>query len=211
MASSQQKTLFFLTLLSSSLAIFQMASAGDTDIISDFILPSNITGPVDGNFFTFTGMRSLIGAQLPENFRISKACITEFPVLIGQGVSLAFLQFPTGSLNPPHTHPRSAELFFLIEGSLEVGFTDTMNKLYKQTLQAGDIFMFPKGLVHFQYNHDGKKPATAISSFGSPNPRTVSLALNLFTTAIDDDILAKVLKTDVVTTKFLRANFVPKL
>ncbi|KAK0603933.1 hypothetical protein LWI29_010277 [Acer saccharum] len=208
MASSQQKTLFFLTLLSSSLAIFQMASAGD--IISDFILPSNITSPVDGNFFTFTGMRSLIGAQPPENFKISKACITEFPALTGQGVSLAFLQFPTGSLNPPHTHPRSAELLFLIEGSLEVGFTDTMNKLYKQTLQAGDIFMFPKGLVHFQYNPDGKKPATAVSSFGSPNPGTVSLALNLFTT-IDDDILAKALKTDVVTTKFLRANFVPKL
>ncbi|TXG73617.1 hypothetical protein EZV62_002196 [Acer yangbiense] len=75
-----------------------------------------------------------------------------------------------------------------------------MNKLYKQTLQAGNIFMFAKGLVHFQYNPDGKKPAMAISSFRNPHPGTVSLALNLFTTAIDDDILAKALKTDVVTT-----------
>ncbi|KAK0603926.1 hypothetical protein LWI29_010180 [Acer saccharum] len=117
----------------------------------------NITGPVDENFFTFIGMRSLTGAQLPENFKILKACITKFPTLIGQGVSLAFLQFPTSSLNPSCTHSPSAELLFLIEGSLE-------------------------------YNPDGKKPATAVSSFGNPNPGIVSLALNLFTIAIDDDI-----------------------
>ncbi|KAJ6927664.1 germin-like protein 9-3 [Populus alba x Populus x berolinensis] len=38
--------------------------------------------------------------------------------------------------------------------SLQVGFVDTTNKLFTQTLQAGDMFIVPKGLVHFQYNAD---------------------------------------------------------
>ncbi|KAJ6927665.1 hypothetical protein NC651_011638 [Populus alba x Populus x berolinensis] len=69
-------------------------------------------------------------------------------------LSYAVLQFPAGTTNPPDTHPRSAELLFLVDGSLQVGFVDTTNKLFTQTLQAGDMFIVPKGLVHFQYNAD---------------------------------------------------------
>ncbi|TXG53332.1 hypothetical protein EZV62_022501 [Acer yangbiense] len=54
-------------------------------------------------------------------------------------VSLAVLQFPVGTTNPSHTHPCSAELLFLVQGSLEVGFVDTTNKLFSQTLQAGTM------------------------------------------------------------------------
>lgn len=121
-------------LLIASLAVLQTATAGDPDIISDFIVPPNITTPVDGNFFTFTGMRVLVGAQPPSTFTVLKASMAEFPALNGQSVS--YLQFPAGTVNPPHTHPRSAELLFLIQGSLEVGFVDTTNKLYNQTLQV---------------------------------------------------------------------------
>jgi hypothetical protein len=42
--------------------------------------------------------------------------------------------------------------FFLL--ILEVGFIDTTNRLFNQTLWIGDTFMFPEGLVHFQYNAD---------------------------------------------------------
>ena len=75
--------------------------------------------------------------------------MAEFPALNGQSVSIAVLQYPAGSVNPPHTHPHSAELLFLLDGALEVGFVDTTNKLFTQTLQAGDMFVFPKGLVHY--------------------------------------------------------------
>ncbi|MER8077783.1 cupin domain-containing protein, partial [Acinetobacter pittii] len=88
-------------------------------------------------------------------------------------------------------HPRSAELLFLVAGSLEVGFIDTTNKLYNQTLQVGDMFIFPKGLVHFQYNADTNGTATAISAFGSANAGTISIPTNVFTTGINDVILAK--------------------
>ncbi|KAK1588748.1 hypothetical protein Q3G72_026640 [Acer saccharum] len=206
MASTQK----FFFLLLSSFAIIRMASAADPDITSDFVIPSNVTTPVDGNFFTFTGFRALVGAPLPPDFKVTKASMAEFAALNGQSVSLAVLEFPAGTTNPPHTHPRSAELLFLIQGSLQVGFVDTTNKLFSQTLQAGDMFVFPKGLVHFQYNADAQKPAIAVSAFGSASAGTVSLPTTLFTTSIDDTILAKAFKTDVATIQALKAGLAPK-
>ncbi|KAM3740762.1 hypothetical protein ACB098_08G123200 [Castanea mollissima] len=126
------------------------------------------------------------------------------------GVSSAILQFPAGTPNPPHIHPRASELLFLFQGTLQVGFVDTTNKLFTQTLQAGDIFVFPKGLVHFQYNADTQIPAIAVSAFGSANAGTVSLPNTLFTTGIDDNILAKSFKTDIATIQALKAGLAPK-
>ncbi|TKY67055.1 Germin protein 9-3 [Spatholobus suberectus] len=133
--------------------------------------------------------------------------MAEFPALIGQSVSYAVLQFPAGSVNPPHTHPRSAELLFVAQGALQVGFVDTTNKLFTQNLQTGDTFVFPKGLVHFQHNADAKNPALAISAFGSANAGTVSLPNTLFNTSIDDTVLALAFKTDVATIQNLKKGF----
>ncbi|ONI01329.1 hypothetical protein PRUPE_6G133200 [Prunus persica] len=206
--ASRTSTLKFFSLLISSFAIVQMAMAGDPDIISDFLLPAN--GTVDANFFTYTGFRVLVGGSPPTAFKVLKATLAEFPALDGQSVSYAVLEFPSGTTNPPHTHPRSAELLFLIDGTLEVGFIDTKNNLFTQTLQAGDLFVFPKGLVHFQYNADAQNPALAVSAFGSANAGTVSLPNTLFTTGIDDNVLAISFKTDVATIQKLKAGLAPK-
>ncbi|KAK9999619.1 hypothetical protein SO802_019222 [Lithocarpus litseifolius] len=140
-----------------------MARAGDPDILSDFIVPPNVT-TVDA----------------------------------------------TGTPNPPHIHPHASELLFLFRGTLQAGFVDTTNKLFTQTLQAGDIFVFPKGLVHFQYNANTQIPALAVSAFGSANAGTVSLPNTLFTTGIDNNILAKSFKTDIATIQALKAGLAPK-
>ena len=91
-------------------------------------------------------------------------------------------------------------------GTLQVGFVYTTNKLFNQTLQTGDIFVFPKGLVHFQYNADANQHAVAIAAFGSANARTVSIAHTLFTTGIDDVVLAKSFKTNTTTIEALKAG-----
>ncbi|KAM5585048.1 germin-like protein 9-3 [Rosa sericea] len=201
-------TLKFISLLISSFAIIQMAMA-DPDIISDFITPTpNAT--VNANYFTFTGMRALVGGTPPTTFTVLKATLAEFPALFGQSVSYAVLQFPSGTVNPLHTHPRFAELLFLVDGTLEVGFVDTKNNLFTQTIQAGDLFVFPKGLVHYQYNADAQNPALAISAFGSASAGTVSVPPTLFTTNIDDNVLALSLKTDVATVQKLKAGLAPK-
>ncbi|XP_004291585.1 PREDICTED: putative germin-like protein 9-2 [Fragaria vesca subsp. vesca] len=206
--ASRTSSLKYFSLLVLSLAIVQMTLAGDPDILTDFIAPPN--GTVDGNFFTFTGMRVLVGGGPPKAFTVLKATLTEFPALNGQSVSYAVLEFPSGTTNPPHTHPRSAELLFLVEGTLEVGFVDTKNDLFTQTLQSGDLFVFPKGLAHFQFNADSSTPAIVISAFGSANAGTVSLPSTLFATNIDDNVLALSFKTDVATIQKLKAGLAPK-
>ncbi|KAK2997770.1 hypothetical protein RJ639_026031 [Escallonia herrerae] len=204
-----------LLLLVASFAIVQMAMAGDPDILTDFVVPEDNNGngnvtKINGSFFTFTGMRVLVGGGPPPAFKVLKAAMAEFPALNGQSVSYAVLQFPAGTPNPPHTHPRASELLFVIDGSLEVGFVDTTNKLFTQTLQLGDMFVFPKGLVHFQYNADSKNPAMAVSAFGSANAGTVSIPNNVFNSTIDDNILAKSFKTDVATIQKIKAGLAPK-
>lgn len=199
----------FVLKLLLAFACFQVAISGDPDITSDFLVPQNVSY-VDGKFFTYTGFRALIGAKPPTAFTVLKASMAELPPLNGQSVSYAVLQYPSGTVNPPHTHPRAAELLFLVYGSLEVGFVDTSNKLYTQSLQVGDVFVFPKGLVHYQYNNDAKNPAIAVSAFGSASAGTVSLPNTLFTTGIDDGILAKAFKTDVATIEAIKAGLAPK-
>ncbi|KAJ8641550.1 hypothetical protein MRB53_018244 [Persea americana] len=197
-----------LFLLLATLATSYIANAGDPDILTDYIVPP-YNYPIDGAFFTFTGMRGILNATTP-TFNVTKASMAELPALNGQSVSYAILRYPAGSVNPPHTHPRSAELLFLIQGELEVGFVDTANKLYTQTLQTGDLFVFPKGLVHYQYNTNANCSATAISAFGSANAGTVSVPISVFATGIDDGILAKSFKTDVGTIQKIKAGLKPK-
>ncbi|EXB91220.1 Germin-like protein 9-3 [Morus notabilis] len=203
---------FFSLLIISSFALMRITMAGDPNILTDFIVPQNLGSTnITGSFFTYTGLRFLFEeTKPPTKFTASKVSLAEFPALNGQSVSYAVLEYPAGKTNPPHTHPRSAELLFVVGGCLEVGFVDTNNTLYTQSLQVGDIFVFPKGLVHFQYNADPKGLAFAVSAFGSANAGTVSLPNTLFATGIDDDVLAISFKTDVATIQKLKAGLAPK-
>lgn len=207
-------TTFFVTIfpLLVSSYLIRITLAGDPNILTDFIVPDNMSAiNITGSFFTFTGLRFLFNEEEPPTtFTVTKVSLKEFPALNGQSVSYAVLEYPAGKTNPPHTHPRSAELLFVVGGCLEVGFVDTTNKLYTQSLQVGDIFVFPKGLVHFQYNADPRSPAVAVSAFGSANAGTASLPITLFGTGIDDDVLAISFKTDVGTIKKLKAGLAPK-
>lgn len=50
--------------------------------------------------------------------------------------------------------------------------------LFTQTLQAGDIFVLPRGLVHFPVQPEPQRTRTvdlAVSAFGSASPGTVSM------------------------------------
>ncbi|XP_025980440.1 germin-like protein 9-3 [Glycine max] len=190
--SSTLKLLYLVIL--SAFAIVQVTMASDPDILIDYKLREWVNP--DRKFFTFTGFHVLVGQNpSPSTFKVSKASMVEFPALNGQSVSYAVLQFPGGNVNPPHTHPRSSE----------VGFVDTTtNKLCTQSLQIGDVLVFPSGLAHFQHNVDAKNPALAISAFGSANAGTVSLPNTFFNTSIDDTVLALAFKTDVATIRNLK-------
>ncbi|KAJ7530920.1 hypothetical protein O6H91_14G024800 [Diphasiastrum complanatum] len=128
---------------------------------------------------------------------VTAANVLSFGGLNTQGVSLARINFAKNGINPPHLHPRAAELLYLAKGKLLVGFvtSNAENKLFAQTIKAGELFIFPKGLVHFQLNV-GHRKALAFSSFNSQNPGTSQVAKALFTStpSINDTVLEKALQ-----------------
>ena len=67
--------------------------AGDPGILTEFMPPVVWLGPLDGNYFTFTGMRALANAPFPKTFKVTKAAMAEFPAPNDQSVSYAVLQF----------------------------------------------------------------------------------------------------------------------
>ncbi|KAJ9147633.1 hypothetical protein P3X46_029770 [Hevea brasiliensis] len=175
------------------------ATAGDPDILKDFlVLPSLDPSTITRQYFTFTGKTPAL---------VTKATMKEFPALEGQGVSVSAIIYPPSGMNLPHVHPKASELLIVLLGSLEVGFVDTTNKLFTQTLQAPDMFIVPKGLVHFQVNTKTDSPSIALGVFGSANAGTVSLPSTVFGSGISAEILAKAFKTDEETiSKLIQAN-----
>ncbi|KAF3618997.1 Nectarin-1 [Capsicum annuum] len=74
--------------------------------------------------------------------------------------------YASGGINPPHTHPCDTEMIFVLEGALDVGFITTSNVLVSKYIVKGEVFPFPRGLVHFQQNN-GDVPAATISAFNN--------------------------------------------
>uniref|UniRef100_A0A0E0B6T3 Germin-like protein n=1 Tax=Oryza glumipatula TaxID=40148 RepID=A0A0E0B6T3_9ORYZ len=193
------------------LAVILSAGAADPDILTDFVVPSD-TDPsgIDGAFFTYKNLVTGNSGD-PAKLTVTKATHAEFPALLGQSVSYAALVFGAGTVNPPHIHPRASELLVVVQGPLLVGLVDAARNgtVYTQTLQTGDMFVFPKGMVHFQFNNGTDVVARAFSAFGSATPGTISLPAALFGSGIDDTILEKSMHTDQATVDQLKQAQAP--
>ncbi|MBA0795439.1 hypothetical protein Gohar_006303 [Gossypium harknessii] len=127
------------------------------------------------------------------------------------GVSLARIDYASGGLNPPHTHPRATEIIFVLDGELDVGFITTSNKLISKSVKKGDVFVFPRGLVHFQKNN-GDKSASVIAGFNSQLPGTQSIAATLFTStpAVPDNVLTKTFQIGTKEVDKIKNKLAPK-
>ncbi|XP_042024233.1 germin-like protein 5-1 [Salvia splendens] len=142
---------------------------------------------------------------------VTGANVQKIPGLNTLGVSLARIDYAPGGLNPPHTHPRATEVVFVLEGELDVGFITTANVLISKTIKQGDVFAFPKGLVHFQKNN-GKIPAAVLSAFNSQLPGTQSIAATLFaaTPPVPDNVLTKAFMVGTKEVHKIKSRFAPK-
>ncbi|KAJ4825586.1 Germin-like protein sub 2 member 4 [Turnera subulata] len=142
---------------------------------------------------------------------VTGANVEKIPGLNTLGVSLGRIDYKPGGLNPPHTHPRATEIVFVLEGELDVGFITTANKLFSKSIKQGEIFVFPRGLVHFQKNN-GDKPASVLSAFNSQLPGTQSLAMTLFaaTPEVPDDVLTKAFQVGTKEVDKIKSRLAPK-
>ncbi|KAH8931514.1 hypothetical protein BDL97_19G025500 [Sphagnum fallax] len=179
-----------------------MAIASDADPEQDFCVgdsknPTIVNGlvcknpaEVKANDFKFSGLATPGNTNNPLGSNVTAAFAAKFPGINTLGISMARLDFAKGGLVPPHTHPRATEIIFVVEGSLFVGFVSTNETLYATTLQKGDVFVFPRGLLHFELNVcDGT--ATAIAALNSQNPGTQIQAVALFNSKISEVVLEK--------------------
>ncbi|XP_074285990.1 germin-like protein [Silene latifolia] len=151
----------------------------------------------------------------PNNLGVNVTMVTamQVPGLNTLGISLARIDFAPYGLNPPHTHPRATEVLTVMEGTLYVGFVTSNlatggNKLFTKVLNKGDVFVFPQGLVHFQFNV-GNTPAMAIAGLSSQNPGVVTIANAVFGSQppISVDVLAKAFQLDANVVKTLQSHF----
>ncbi|KAH7543378.1 germin-like protein subfamily 1 member 7 [Ziziphus jujuba] len=129
------------------------------------------------------------------------------------GISLARIDFAPYGLNPPHTHPRATEILAVLEGTLEVGFVtsnqpDGSNKLFTKILNKGDVFVFPVGLIHFQFNR-GDCNALAFAALSSQNPGVITIADAVFGSdpRINPDVLTKAFQVDKNIIDYLQKQF----
>ncbi|XP_057782691.1 putative germin-like protein 2-1 [Salvia miltiorrhiza] len=211
-----------LSLLLGALCLGFLASALEPSPLQDFCVADDTAsarvnghvcknpGSVGAEDFSFSGLHMPGNTSNPNGSRVTSVTVAQLPGLNTLGISMVRIDYAPWGINPPHTHPRATEVLTVIEGSLEVGFVTSNpdNSLITKTLQKGDVFVFPIGLVHFQRNV-GTKNAVAIAALSSQNPGVITIANAVFGSKpeISSDILAKAFQVELSVVQKLQAKF----
>ncbi|CAA6674429.1 unnamed protein product [Spirodela intermedia] len=187
------------------------AFATDPSQLQDFCVADNTTNVfvngvvcknpalVKADDFFFSGLDKTGNTKNALGSKVTAVNVNNLFGLNTLGISLARVDFAPYGLNPPHTHPRATEVLTLLQGRLYVGF------LFAKTLNKGDVFVFPQGLIHFQLNI-GRENAVAIAALSSQNPGVINTVFES-NPAINDDVLAKALQVDKKVVDHLQSLF----
>ncbi|KAG8383960.1 hypothetical protein BUALT_Bualt04G0068200 [Buddleja alternifolia] len=219
---------FVLTIAIVTLA-FSLAYASDPSPLQDFCIAVDdakasvlVNGKickdpkmVTADDFFFSGLNKPGNTSNPLRSRVTAVNVNQLPGLNTLGISLVRIDYAPYGLNPPHTHPRATEILVVVEGTLYVGFVTSnpanpniKNKLFTKTLYSGDVFVFPEGLIHFQFN-TGKTKAVAFAGLSSQNPGVITIANAVFGSnpPISSDVLTKAFQVDKNVIKYLQGQF----
>ncbi|XP_055814879.1 nectarin-1-like [Solanum dulcamara] len=197
------------------------ACAGDPDMLQD-ICVADLTSTIKVNGFScknafsaadFSSMVISKPGATNNTFGslVTGANVLNIPGLNTLGVSLARIDYAPGGINPPHLHPRATEMIYVLQGQLDVGFITTANVLVAKRIVQGEVFAFPRGLVHFQKNN-GHMPAAVIAGFNSQLAGTQSIATTLFAASpsVPDDVLAQAFQIGTMQVRQIKSKFAPR-
>ncbi|TKW39223.1 hypothetical protein SEVIR_1G164600v4 [Setaria viridis] len=198
------------------------AIASDPSLLQDFCVvdkmakvrvngfPCKDAKDVVPDDFYFSGLNMAGNTTNKQGSAVTPVNVAQIAGLNTMGISLARIDYAPYGLNPPHTHPRATEILTVLEGSLYVGFVTSNpdNKLFTKILNKGDVFVFPEGLIHFQFNY-GTNSAVALAALSSQNPGVITVANTVFGSkpSISDDILAKAFQVDKKTIDLIQTQF----
>uniref|UniRef100_A0A803Q000 Germin-like protein n=1 Tax=Cannabis sativa TaxID=3483 RepID=A0A803Q000_CANSA len=215
---------FLLSLVVLALAS-SIASASDPSPLQDFCVA--VDDPhkalfVNGKFckdpklanaddFFFTGLNIPRDTHNPVGSNVTQVNVDLIKGLNTLGITLARIDYAPFGQNPPHTHPRGSEILVVVEGTLYVGFVSSNqdgNRLFTKVLKEGDVFVFPIGMIHFQFN-PAHAPAVAFAGLSSQNAGTITIANTVFGSdpAINPDVLAKAFQVDKYVIEKLQKQF----
>ncbi|XP_047338688.1 germin-like protein subfamily 1 member 16 [Impatiens glandulifera] len=217
----------FLVTIAILALVYSLVNASDPSPLQDFCVA--IDEPKDALFvngkfcknpnlvnaddFFFTGLDKPGNTSNPLGSAVTAVNVIQLKGLNTLGISLARIDFAPYGLNPPHTHPRGTEVLLVLEGSLLVGFVTSnipnqKNRLFTKTLYAGDVFVFPEGLIHFQQNI-AETNTIAFAGLSSQNPGTITIANAVFGSdpEISPDVLTKAFQVEKNVIDYLQSQF----
>ncbi|KAL5747333.1 hypothetical protein ACOSP7_024330 [Xanthoceras sorbifolium] len=185
---------------------FCVANLNSSISINGF--PCKPAAEVTSNDFFFDGLSKEGNTTNVFGATVTTGNVLAFPGLNTLGISMNRVDYAPGGLNPPHSHPRASETGVVIEGKLLVGFITTNNVLHSKVLSAGQMFVIPKGLVHFQLNV-GEGKAHSFTAFNSHLPGAVVVPLTLFasTPSIPNAVLTKAFQAEDDVIKAIKSKF----
>lgn len=195
-------TVFLFTISHASLNDFCVADLKAPNTPSGY--PCKPLARITSDDFSFHG---LVAGNTNNSFKFgfTSATVANFPALNGLGISALRIDIEQGGSIPMHTHPDATELLTVVQGEITAGFL-TPTAFYSKTLKTGDIFVFPKGMLHFAVNA-GKGKATAFGALSNENPRTKILDLLLFANKLPSRLVAQTTLLDLAQVKKLKAQF----
>ncbi|XP_059438790.1 germin-like protein subfamily 1 member 13 [Corylus avellana] len=164
----------------------------------------------NANDFFFEGLQNPGNTDNKVGSNVTTVNVDQIKGLNTLGISLVRIDYAPYGQNPPHIHPRGTEILVVVEGSLLVGFvTSNMeNRLFTKVLNKGDVFVFPIGLIHFQFNV-GHSNALAFAALSSQNAGVITIADAVFGSdpPINSDVLAKAFQLDKNIVEELQKKF----
>ncbi|XP_011087281.1 germin-like protein subfamily T member 2 [Sesamum indicum] len=194
--------------------------SADPDPLQDFCIadlkgtisangfPCKLASNVTSDDFFFDGLSQEGSTNNSFGSSVTQGNVLAFPGLNTLGISMNRVDIAPGGLNPPHSHPRATESGIVVQGKLLVGLITTGNVFYSKNLTAGQMFVIPRGLVHFQLNV-GQEKALIFTAFNSHLPGAVVLPLNLFasTASVPDNVLTKAFQVEQTVIDEIKSKF----
>lgn len=170
--------------------------------------PCKLGAEVTSDDFFFDGLSKEGDTTTIFGSAVTPANVLSFPGVNTLGISMNRVDVAPGGLNPPHSHPRASESGIVIKGKLLVGFFTTNNVFYSKVLSAGQMFVIPRGLIHFQQNV-GEGKALAFTAFNSHLPGTAIVPTTLFasTPSVPNQVLTKTFQVDNDLISTIKSKF----
>ncbi|EJF61214.1 RmlC-like cupin [Dichomitus squalens LYAD-421 SS1] len=133
------------------------------------------------NFFNATPVKGAGGMLL-------SATVSDFPVLVNNGLAMTIGLIGPCGMNTPHSHPRGMEMLYLVNGTITTGMiAENGARFVFNTLQAGEAQVFLQGSIHYQQN-ELCDPILFVAALNNEDPGVESTAQRYF--GLPPDVVA---------------------